>query len=121
MNQRVKEVEAEPDSDDQSNDRLSHGAGLLKLPEGERVSAHQRQNRNTERNERNVEHDRLLAGALFTAEPRKVSILNRTPRNKDFIMRRAARICFVVLVRIAAKPGRTGGSVQPRLQSAKIS
>jgi hypothetical protein len=62
MNQRVEQIEAEPDGDGQSDDRFRHGAALLKLPEGERVSAHQRQNRNTERNERNVEHDRLLAG-----------------------------------------------------------
>jgi len=66
MNQRVKEVEAEPDGDDQSDDRLSHGAGLLKLPEGERVDAHHRQNRDAERHERNVEHDRLLCrGAAY--------------------------------------------------------
>ena len=54
----------------------AHGATLLKLPEGERVDAHQRQNRNTERHERNVEHDRLLARALLTAGPRKLSIPN---------------------------------------------
>ncbi len=65
MNQRVEKIEAEPDGDDQSDDRLRHGARLLKLPERERVSAHQRQNRDTERNERNVEHDRLLAEALL--------------------------------------------------------
>jgi hypothetical protein len=61
MKQRVEEIEAEPYRYDESDDRLRHGAMLLKLPEDERVSAHQRQNRNTERNERNVEHDRLLA------------------------------------------------------------
>ena len=60
MNQRVEEIEAEPEGDGQSDDRLSHGARLLKLPEGERVCAHQRQNHDTERHERNVEHDRLL-------------------------------------------------------------
>ena len=66
MNEGVEEIEAEPDGDDQSDDRLSHGATLLKLPEGERVDAHQRQNHNTERNERNVEHDRLLcSGAPY--------------------------------------------------------
>jgi hypothetical protein len=41
MNQRVEEIEAEPDGDHQSNDRLRHDATLLKLPEGERVDAHQ--------------------------------------------------------------------------------
>jgi hypothetical protein len=61
MNEGIEEIEAEPYGDDQSDDRLSHGATLLELPEGERVGAHQRQNRNTERNERNVEHDRLLS------------------------------------------------------------
>ena len=47
MNEGIEEIEAEPDGDDQSDDRLSHGATLLELPEGERVGAHQRQNRNT--------------------------------------------------------------------------
>jgi hypothetical protein len=56
MNQRVEEVEAEPDGDDQSNDRLCHGVTLLKLAQGERVNAHQRQNHQSERNECNVEH-----------------------------------------------------------------
>ena len=86
MNQRVEEVEAEPDGDDQSEDRLGHGAALLKLPKGERVNAHQRQNRNAERHERDIEHDRLLIGALLTAEPRKLSIWNWAARRKDFIM-----------------------------------
>jgi hypothetical protein len=35
-------------------------AALLKLPQRERVNAHQRQNHDTERHECNVEHDRLL-------------------------------------------------------------
>jgi hypothetical protein len=61
MNQRVEEIEAKPYRNGQSDDRLCHGARLLKLPKGKRVGAHQRQNRNTERNEHNVEHDRLLA------------------------------------------------------------
>jgi hypothetical protein len=61
MNQGVEQIEAEPDGDGQSDDRLSHGdARLLELPEGKRVDAHQRQNHDTERHERNVEHDRLL-------------------------------------------------------------
>jgi hypothetical protein len=95
MNQRVEEIEAEPYGDDQSDDRLRHGATLLKPPEGERVDAHQRQNRNAERNERNVEHDRLLVGALLTAESRKLSILNRALRNKDFVKKQVARASFV--------------------------
>jgi hypothetical protein len=60
MNQCVEEIEAEPDGYGQPDDRLSHGASLLRLPEGERVNAHQRQNHDTERHECNVEHDRLL-------------------------------------------------------------
>jgi hypothetical protein len=41
-------------------------AHLLKLTQCERVDAHQRQNRKTERHECDVEHDRLLAGAVLT-------------------------------------------------------
>ena len=78
MNQRVKEIEAEPDGDDQSDDRLSHGATLLKLPEGERVDAHQRQNHDTERHEPNVEHDRLLLGRCLL--PSRVSFRSRIER-----------------------------------------
>jgi hypothetical protein len=44
VDQRVEEVEAEPDGDDQSDDRFSHRT-LLKLTQGERVDAHQRQRR----------------------------------------------------------------------------
>ncbi len=87
MNQRVEEVEAERDSDDQSDDWLCHGAALLKLPEGERVTAHQRQKRNAGRHERDIEHDRLLIGALLTAEPRKLSIRNWAAGRKEFIKR----------------------------------
>ena len=75
MDQCVEEVEAEPDGDDQSDDRLTHGASLLKLPQGERVDAHQRQNRETERHKRDIEHDRLLAGALLP--PSRVSFRSR--------------------------------------------
>ena len=39
---------------------------LSKLTQGERVDAHQRQNTQTERHERHVEHDRLLHGACLT-------------------------------------------------------
>jgi len=66
MNEGVEKVEAKPDGDDQSNDRLRHGATLLKLPESERVRAHQSQKHDTERNERNIKHDRLLKrGAAY--------------------------------------------------------
>ena len=58
MDQCVEEVEAEPEGDDQSDDRLTHGARLLKLPQGVRVNAHQRQNHAPERHERDIEHDR---------------------------------------------------------------
>ena len=51
---------------------------LLKLPEGERVDAHQRQNRDTERHERNVEHDRLLLGRCLL--PSRVSFRSRIDR-----------------------------------------
>jgi hypothetical protein len=59
MNQRVEEVQAEPNGDDQSDDRFTHRLRLLKLPQSVRVDAHQRQNRQTERHKRHVEHDRL--------------------------------------------------------------
>ena len=66
MNQREEEIEAKPYRDHQADDRLSHGATLLELPEGERVGAHQRQKCNADRDEHYVEHDRLLDGALHT-------------------------------------------------------
>jgi hypothetical protein len=44
VDQRIEKVEAEPDGDDQSDDRFSHRT-LLKLTQGERVDAHQRQRR----------------------------------------------------------------------------
>lgn len=75
MNQREEEIKAERDGDDQSDDRLSHGATLLELPEGERVGAHQRQKCNADRDEHYVEHDRLLNGALHT--PSRVSFRSR--------------------------------------------
>jgi hypothetical protein len=42
VEQRVEKVEAEPDGDDQSDDRFTHGT-LLKLTQSEGVEAHQRQ------------------------------------------------------------------------------
>jgi hypothetical protein len=65
-------------------------ARLLKLTQGERVDAHQRQNRQTERPECDVEHNRLLAGAVISADPRKLSIANWAPGRKDFISFRPA-------------------------------
>ena len=59
MDQCVEEVEAEPDGDDQSDDRFTH-LEPLKLTQGVRVEAHERQNSETERHECDVEHDRLL-------------------------------------------------------------
>ncbi len=85
MDQCVEEVEAEPNGDDQSDDRLTHGARLLKPPQGEGVNAHQRQNRATERHKRDIEHDCFLAGASPTAKRRKLSIPNRGSRHKDSI------------------------------------
>jgi hypothetical protein len=60
-------------------------ACLLKLTQGDGVDAHQRQNRKTERYECDVEHDRLLADRLPSAERRKISISIRAARHKDFI------------------------------------
>jgi hypothetical protein len=56
MYQRVKEIEAESDGDDQADDWLSHGATLLKLPESARVDAHEHQNPDAERNEHHILH-----------------------------------------------------------------
>jgi hypothetical protein len=47
-------------------------ACLLKLAQCDGVGAHQRQNRQTEHYEYDVEHDRLLAGRLLA--PTRVSI-----------------------------------------------
>jgi hypothetical protein len=84
MDQRVEEVKAEPDGDDQSDDRLTHRL-LLKLPQSDGVGAHQRQNRQTKHYECDVEHDRLLAGAVLSPGPRKLSIANLGGGRKDFI------------------------------------
>jgi hypothetical protein len=64
MDQCVQEVQAEPDGDDQSDNRLTH-CGLLQLTQGERVEAHQSQNHDTKRHKCDVEHDRLLAPGLL--------------------------------------------------------
>jgi hypothetical protein len=92
MDQRVEEVQAEPDGDDQSDDRLAHGARLLKLPQGVRVNAHQRHNRATKRHKRDIEHDCFLACASPTAKRRKLSIPNRGWRRKDSIKISAATL-----------------------------
>jgi len=61
-------------------------ACLLKPNQRERVEAHQRQSRQTKRHECDVEHDdRLLAGAILSPDPRKLSIANWAPERKDFI------------------------------------
>ena len=60
-------------------------ARLLKLTQSERVDAHQRQSRQTERHERDVEHDRLLAEAVLSADPPKLSIANWAAGRKDFV------------------------------------
>ena len=95
-------------------------ARSLKSPQRERVSAHQRQNRNAERNEHNVEHDRLLVGALLTADPRKLSIWNRASPNKDFIMKRVARTSFVGSVGPRQSQGERGEAFNQACK-AKIS
>ena len=82
MDQCVKEIEAEPDGDDQSDDRFTH-LQLLKLTQGVRVEAHKRQKRQTEDHECNVEHDRLLAYAALTAGGRKRSIANGAVGRKE--------------------------------------
>jgi hypothetical protein len=64
MDQRVEEIEAEPDGDDQSDDRFNH-LEPLQLTQSVRVEAHERQNRTTQRHERNVQHDHFLAGTLL--------------------------------------------------------
>jgi hypothetical protein len=85
MNQCVEEIEAEADGDDQSDDRLTHRLRLLKLTQSERVGTHQRQKSQTERYARDVEHDRLLTGALLNAGRRKLSIANWAAGRKDFV------------------------------------
>jgi hypothetical protein len=92
MDQSVEEVEAEPNGDDQPDDRLTHGARLLKLPQGVGVNAHQRQNRATKRHKRDIEHGCLLACASPTAKRRKLSIPNRGWRRKDSIKVTAAAL-----------------------------
>jgi hypothetical protein len=57
----------------------------LKLTQGDRVDAHQRQSRQTERHECDVEHVRLLAGEVLSAESRKLSIANGAAPRKDLI------------------------------------
>jgi hypothetical protein len=65
VDQCVEEVEAEPDGDDQSDDRFTHPLCLLKLTQEERVDTHQRQNCESERYKFDVEHDRLLNSRGF--------------------------------------------------------
>jgi hypothetical protein len=65
-------------------------ACLLKLAQSDGVGAHQRQNRQTEHYEYDVEHDRLLAGAVLSSSPRKLSIANCAVPRKDLISFRPA-------------------------------
>jgi hypothetical protein len=85
MDQRVDEVQAEPDGDDQSDDRLTHGARLLKPPHSEGVNAHQRQNHASERHKCDIEHDPFLAVGSPTVKRRKLSIPNQGRGYKDSI------------------------------------
>ena len=84
MDQCVEEVQAESDGDDQSDDRFTHRM-LLKLAQCDGVNAHQRQNRQTEHYECDVEHDRLLAAEALSVDPRKLSIANWAAGRKDSI------------------------------------
>ena len=84
MNQCIEEVQAEPHGDDQSYDRFTH-LEPLKLTQGVRVDAHQRQNRQSKRYKRDIEHDPLLASGRSTVERHKLSIPNRGSRRKDSI------------------------------------
>src|ERR1700722_7178082 len=85
---------------------------LLKLTQPDGVDAHQRQNRQTERYECDVEHERLLAGAVLSAEPRKLSIANRAPARKDFISFASGcgcvstRLCSRTSQEIRSRPGK---------------
>ena len=60
-------------------------ASLLKLAQSDGVGAHQRQNRQTQNYECDVEHDRLLAGEALSVDPRKLSIANWAAGRKDSI------------------------------------
>src|ERR1700722_7231458 len=85
---------------------------LLKLTQPDGVDAHQRQNRQTEHYECDVEHDRLLAGAVLSVEPRKLSIANRAPARKDFISFASGcgwaprRVCSWTSQEITSRPGK---------------
>nr|WP_246720008.1 hypothetical protein [Methylocystis sp. H62] len=55
MEQRIGEIGAEKNGDDQSNDRFKH-AVLLKAPAGPRIGANDRKKEKTEANVQNIEH-----------------------------------------------------------------
>ena len=55
------------------------------LPQAHGVEPHHCDDRKSERDEREIEHERLLAGRVRTVERRKFSISIRTARHKDFI------------------------------------
>jgi hypothetical protein len=61
MNQRVKEIEAERDGHDKSDDRFAHGAPSSELPQSHRVDPHQRDDRRSE----NYEAKSSIIASLF--------------------------------------------------------
>jgi len=65
MEQRIGEIGAEKDGDDQSDDRFKH-AVLLKAPAGPRIGANDRKQEKTEANVKKIEHVFLsaLTGAV---------------------------------------------------------
>ena len=97
---------------------------LLKLTQPDGVDAHQRQNRQTERYECDVEHERLLAGAVLSAEPRKLSIANRAPARKDFISFASgcgcARRSFARGRRRRSDPGHANGRERAAFAGAEM-
>jgi hypothetical protein len=85
MDQGVEEIQAERDGDDQSDDRLTHGAPPLKLAQGVGIDAHQRQKRTSKNQKRNIEHNTPSRSHVPTAESHKLSMPNRGALHKDSI------------------------------------
>src|SRR5579871_1688540 len=56
-----------------------------KLPQSHCVNAHHSDDRETERNKRKIEHDRLLAHSPLSAEPCKVSMRDWLSRRNDSV------------------------------------
>jgi hypothetical protein len=59
--------------------------GPLKLPQGDGIESHHRDDRKTKHDEREIEHERLLARRFGTAGRCKFSIAIRPGRHKDFV------------------------------------